>query len=140
MSVATATTTATAATLTAIAALHVAWGAGSTFPYAGDEALAEHVAGTAKPPGPRECFAVAGLLLIAAGVVGDVLPIGSRMRRVGSLGIAAILGGRGVVGVMGRTGSVVPWTPSDHFNQLDKRYYGPLCLALAAGALTAARP
>lgn len=132
----TAASTATAATLTGIAMFHAAWGAGSTFPYADRATLADRVAGSTAAPKPRDCFAVAGLLLIAAGVVGGVLPIGARTRRLGSVGIAAILGGRGALGMAGRTGSIVPWTPSERFTELDRGFYGPLCLALAGGALS----
>lgn len=131
--------TTTAAVLTGIAALHVAWGAGSTFPYANRETLADRVTGSSAAPRPRDCFAVASLLLIAAGLVGGVLPIPDTARRIGSLGVASILGGRGAIGIAGKTGAIVPWTPSEHFEQLDNKYYGPLCLALAAGALSSAR-
>jgi len=55
------------------------------------------------------------------------------------LGVAVVLAGRGAVGVAGRTGRIVPWTPSAHFNDLDKRYYGPLCLLLSSGALLSVR-
>ncbi len=131
--------TTTATTLAGLAALHVGWGAGASFPFADREVLADTVAGSNVAPGPRECFAVAGLLLSAAGLVADVLPVGAKLRGIGVLGVAAVLGGRGAVGVAGRTGSIVPWTPSERFNDLDRRYYGPLCLALAGGALSSLR-
>lgn len=124
--------------LAGIAALHVAWGLGSAFPFENRAVLADRVAGSTAVPGPRDCFAVAGLLLIAAGVVGDLFPIGERTKRIGSSGVALILGGRGAIGMAGRTGSIVPWTPSEHFNALDKKYYGPLCLSIAGGALWSA--
>ena len=54
-------------------------------------------------------------------------------------GVALVLAGRGAVGVAGRTGSIVPWTPSAHFTELDKRRYGPLCILLATGALLSVR-
>jgi len=131
--------TTTATTLAGIAVLHIGWGAGASFPFTDREALADTVAGSRDAPGPRDCFAVAGLLLGAAGLVGDALPIGHLARRVGVLGTALVLGGRGVLGVAGRTGSIVPWTPSERFNKLDQRYYGPLCLTLSGGALLSLR-
>lgn len=79
------------------------------------------------------------MLTCAAGLVADVLPIGSTARRAGVFGVALVLAGRGAVGVAGRTRSIVPWTPSTHFNDLDKRCYGPLCILLASGALLAIR-
>ena len=129
----------TASALASIAALHVGWGRGASFPFEDRATLADSVAGSTATPGPRDCFAVAGLLACAAGLVADVLPVGTAARRAGVLGVALVLAGRGAVGVAGRTGSIVPWTPSTHFNDLDKRYYGPLCILLASGALLSAR-
>lgn len=131
---------ATSSVLATIAALHVSWGFGASFPFEDQEQLADSVAGSRALPGRRECLAVAGLLACAAGLVADVLPIGAATRRVGVLGVASVLAGRGALGVAGRTGSIVPWTPSTHFERLDKRYYGPLCLLLSTGALLSARP
>lgn len=129
----------TAASLTAIAALHLGWGAGSSFPFPDREVLADTVAGSTIAPGPPECLAVAGALLVAAGVVSDVLPISPSTRRAGVVGVALVLGGRGILGLAGRTGAIVPWTPSDRFVALDRKYYGPLCLLLAGGAFRSLR-
>jgi hypothetical protein len=131
--------TSIAAALTGIAALHVAWAVGSSFPFADRSALADTVSGQSEPPGPGPTLVVAAMLLSAAGAIADVLPIGTTTRRSAVLGTALVLGGRGVIGVAGRTGRIVPWTPSARFNQLDKRYYGPLCLLLAGGALRSIR-
>ena len=90
-------------------------------------------------PGLRGCVAVAGLLICAAGLVADVLPVGTTARRAGVLGVALVLAVRGAAGIAGRTGSIVPWTTSTHFDDLDKRYYGPLCALLAGGALLSSR-
>ena len=122
-------------TLATIAALHVGWGCGASFPFDNREKLADSVAGSSAMPGRRDCFAVAGLLACAAGLVADVLPVGATTRRAGVLGVALVLAGRGAVGVAGRTEMIVSWTPSTHFNDLDKRYYGPLCLLLSSAAL-----
>lgn len=129
----------TASALAGIAALHVGWGLGASFPYEDRETLADSVAGSSSTPGPRDCFAVAWLLACAAGLVADVSPVGPAARRAGVFGVALVLAGRGVIGVAGRTGSIVPWTPSRHFNDLDRRYYGPLCILLASGALRSVR-
>ncbi len=129
----------TASALAGIAALHVGWGLGASFPFGDRETLAASVAGSSATPGPRDCFAVAGLLAGAAGLVADVLPVGPTARRAGVFGVALVLAGRGVIGVAGRTGWIVPWTPSKQFNDLDKRYYGPLCILLASGVLLSVR-
>ncbi len=81
---------------------------------------------------------MAGLLLTSAVLVSGALPLRADFRRVGALGMATVLGGRGVLGMARRTAMVVPWTPSDRFVRLDQHYYGPLCLALAAGAAISA--
>lgn len=130
---------ATSSTLATIAALHVGWGFGASFPFRDHKRLADSVAGSTATPGRRDSLAVAGLLACAAGLVADVLPLSRTPRRAGVLSVALVLAGRGAVGVAGRTGSIVPWTPSAHFNELDKRYYGPLCLLLASGALLSVR-
>ena len=130
---------ATSSTLAAIAVLHVGWACGASFPFHDRMRLADSVAGSSATAGRRESPAVAGLLACAAGHVADVLPLGATPRRAGVLGVAFVLAGRGAVGVAGRTSSLVPWTPSAHFNELDKRYYGPLCLLLASGALLSVR-
>lgn len=131
--------TATSSTLAAMAALHVGWGFGTSFPFSDRARLADSVAGTTDVPGRRECFTVAALLAGAAGLVADVIPVDGTLRRTGTVGVALVLAGRGAAGLTGNTGSIVPWTPSAHFVELDKRYYGPLCLLLAVGALLAAR-
>lgn len=131
--------TSTAVALTGIGCAHAVWGTGSAWPFADRAALADAVAGTREPPAAPECFTVAALLLAAAGLVADVAPVGTTMRRSGVLGVAAVLAGRGVAGITGRTGSIVPWAPSERFVSLDRRYYGPLCLLLAAGAFASAR-
>lgn len=100
--------------------------------------LADTVAGSRAVPRPRDSFAVAVLLLTSAALVSGAPPLRADVRRVGALGVAAVLGGRGVLGMARRTAMIVPWTPSDRFVRLDQHYYGPLCLALAAGAAISA--
>ena len=129
---------ATTIVLTGLSALHTAWGLGSSFPFRDHATLADTVAGTRTVPQPRDCFAVAGLLLTSAALVSGALPLQADVRRVGALGVATILAGRGVLGMARRTSMVVPWTPSERFVRLDHHYYGPLCLALAAGAAISA--
>ncbi len=130
---------ATACTLVAVAGLHTAWGCGSAFPFKDRTRLADTVAGADKAPAPPQCFAVAVALTAASALVADVLPLSHRVRTTGVVGLAAILGGRGLAGVVGRTADLVPWTPSARFIAIDRRYYGPFCLSLAAGALASLR-
>ena len=130
---------ASACTMAAIAGLHAAWGFGSAFPFRDRASLADTVAGLDAVPAPPECFAVAVALTTAGALVADVLPLSVRARTTGVVGVAAILGSRGLAGVLGRTADLVPWTPSPRFVAIDRRYYGPLCLSLAAGALASLR-
>ena len=124
--------------LAGMSALHTMWGLGSSFPFRDHATLADTVAGTRDVPQPRDCFAVAGLLLTSAALVSVALPLQADVRRVGAVGVATVLGGRGVLGMARRTAMVVPWTPSERFVRLDQHYYGPLCLALATGAAISA--
>jgi hypothetical protein len=120
-----------AATLACAAGLHALWGAGAAWPASDRRRLAEVVAGTDEMPSPGACFAVAGTLLVAAALVAGA---GVRRRPV-RLARAAVSAGllvRGVTGVTGTTGLLVPWTPSAGFRARDRRWYGPLCLALGS--------
>jgi hypothetical protein len=129
----------TSATLAGIGGLHVAWGRGSTFPFPTDAELTDTVAGSSVVPSPAACNAVAVALFAASALVIDV-PIGPRwVRTTGRMVVAGVLGVRGAAGVSGRTSELVGWSVSPRFRRLDRRYYGPLCLALSLGAATARR-
>lgn len=130
---------ATASTLAVLGGLHAAWGLGSSVPFRDRAVLADTVAGTPDVPAPTACFAVAGLLASAAALVADAVPVPTPLRRVGVVGVAAVLGVRGMCGLTGRTELLVGWKPSDKFVRLDRTSYGPLCMLLAAGALTSVR-
>ena len=128
-----------AAVLAGLAGLHALWGTGSSWPVADRSRLAEVVAGTEQVPPPAACFVVAGALATAAALVagtGGSHPVA----RVGRAGVTAVLTARGLAGVTGRTRLLVPWTPSPGFVALDRRRYGPLCLALGAAAATSLVP
>ncbi len=126
----------TAATLAAIGGLHVARGRGATVPFDTRDELADAVVGRRSVPPPAACNAVAGALFAAAALVADV-PIAPRdARRLGRYVVAGVLGTRGLVGIAGRTDLLSPGSMSPRFRQLDRRAYAPLCLALAAGAIS----
>ena len=130
----------TATVLAAIGVLHVAWGRGSAFPYPDRDDLADALVGQDHMPGPSPSFAVAGALFTAAALVADV-PVGSaRLRRLGVAGVAGVLGLRGALGLAGRTSVLVPRSTGERFRRLDRRYFSPLCLALAAGAASTLLP
>ncbi|MGE3194803.1 MAG: DUF3995 domain-containing protein [Microbacteriaceae bacterium] len=128
----------TAVALGAIGAIHVAWAFGSPFPFRDRATLADRVVGNEVVPGRAPSLAVAGALAAAMVVVGDRRLLPTAVRRTGSLGVAAVLAARAAFGLAGKTHVLVPGSDSPSFVQLDRRVYGPLCAALAAGALTSA--
>ena len=84
-------------------------------------------------------FAVAGLLFSAAALTAGLPRRGSRIRRLGAATVTATFLFRGLLGVSGRTQALFPDADSDRFRDLDRRYYGPLCLAIAALSAPASR-
>jgi hypothetical protein len=130
---------ATAVTLAGIGGLHLVWATGSPFPFRSRDRLADSVVGRREVPSSGACVAVAGALFAAAALVGGTPRLPANVRRVGVVGVSATLGGRGVLGLLGRTDVVSPGSSSAAFRRLDRRYLAPLCLALAAGSATALR-
>lgn len=129
-----------AAGLAAIAGVHFAWGTGSAWPARDRAALADAVVGRrdGEVPSPAACFFVAGLLAIAAALLGTPPAVAARVRRAGVRTVVAVLALRGGVGLAGRTDLLSPGSSSARFRSLDRRFYSPLCLALAALALPGA--
>jgi hypothetical protein len=126
--------------LLAAAVLHAAWGAGSAWPFPDRAALADAVIGAAEVPAPTACFAVAGALGAAGALAGGWPARCPRLRRAGTAAAAAVLAGRGVLGLAGGTRLVSPASVSARFTRLDRRVYSPLCLALAAMTALCGRP
>lgn len=134
---ATLTSRTTAAALVGIAGLHLAWGAGSSIPFATRDELADAVIGTDDVPPPAACAAVAVALLSAAALVADRPSLPQRLRTIGLLGVTATLGARAAMGFVNATEIVSPGSASPRFQRLDRRVYAPLCAALAAGSASA---
>lgn len=132
---------AASAGLFAAAGLHAAWGAGSAWPFPDRATLADATAGAADVPGPRACFAVCGALAAAGALTAGWPARYPGLQRAGAITVAAVLGGRGILGLSGRTRLVSPGATSATFTRLDRRVYSPVCLALAGvSALAARRP
>ena len=119
--------------LCAIAALHVAWGLGSSFPFRSREELATSVVGADEVPSLQACLAVASLLVVSAALVADLVPLPNRLRTFALRTVSAVLATRGVAGAVGRTSALSPGSESPTFVRLDQRFYSPMCLWLAAG-------
>jgi Protein of unknown function (DUF3995) len=129
----------TAVTLIGIGALHAMWGRGSTFPFADRDQMNDAVIGRDASQSPAACYAVAGLLTTAGALVAGLPSRRSRLRRLGVGTVAATLGARAALGFAGKTELVSPGSVSAKFREMDKRYYSPLCLALAIGAARSLR-
>ena len=133
------TVRASAGTLAVLSAMHGAWAAGSSFPAKDRRQLAQMVAGTDGAPSAAACLGVSGALGLAAALVADVAGLPRCFRISGVTVVAATMALRGITGISGQTHRLVPWTPGERFVELDRKYYGPLCLALAAGSLRSLR-
>jgi hypothetical protein len=116
--------------LGALALLHLLWAIGLWWPVADERRLVATVVGIAgaeRMPGPIPCALVVVAMLSA--ITWIWLPDGT-LRQVGLVLAATVLIIRGFL----------PWrpvwrrlTPQEPFATLDRRVYGPLCLALGAG-------
>lgn len=128
-----------AAGLLAIGGMHAGWAAGASWPFPDRAALAGHGTGRAHVPGAGPCLAVAGLLAAAAGLVAGHPRRAPRIQRGGAAGAVTVLAVRGCLGLAGRTDIVAPGSTSAAFRERDRRFYSPLCLALAVTAAPACR-
>jgi hypothetical protein len=122
---------AAAGTLGALGLLHALWATGSAWPARDRHRLANVVAGTETMPGAASCMAVAcGLATsgaLVAGFGGD-----HSIARVARAAVCGAFLVRGCAGLTGTTHHLVSWTPAAEFVRRDRRWYGPLCLGIAA--------
>jgi hypothetical protein len=139
VSAARASTAVAATVLAGLGALHVSWGFGGRWPLPDRVQLADAVAGRAAAPSPAACFAVAGALATAAALVAGRPRRAAPVRRLGAGAVVATFTARGVAGLAGRTDLLAPGSSSARFRELDRRYYSPLCLAIAGLAVPATR-
>jgi hypothetical protein len=119
--------------LAALSALHLNWAVGSTWPAADEARLADTVAGLREMPGTGSCLVV-GLGLGLASTVVSGAGGNHRSAQVVRFGVATGFIVRGALGITGNTFRLVSWKPSARFSELDRRYYGPLCLLIGASA------
>jgi hypothetical protein len=81
------------------------------------------------------CFAVAGALATGTVLVANVIPMPPPIRRFSLLGMAAVFGFRGALGLTGKTTLVSPGSDSERFIRLDRRIYAPTCFGLSVGSV-----
>jgi hypothetical protein len=122
--------------LTAVAAIHVAWGAGMRWPGRTEAELVTMVIGHKRNtmPSPFQCYLAAlaifipgAIALMLAGLVQTPLP--PWLVLLAGAAAALVFAGRGIAGY------VPAWRarhPREPFASLDRHYYSPLCLMLAA--------
>ncbi len=120
------------AVLIVLAALHLLWALGWWFPLAEERALARAVVGARgieRMPGavPSSLVVVALLFAAAWPWFGP-----SGLKTSGLAALTLVFLGRGAASYLPAWRRIVPEQP---FATLDRRAYGPLCLALGAGFL-----
>jgi hypothetical protein len=123
--------------LTAIAAIHLLWAFGLRWPVESERALVALVVGatgSTQMPGPVKCIAAAAAIF-CAGLLALALvrPIGlSGAATLPWVGAAAAL----VFMIRGVAAYLPMWRrlfAQEPFATMDRTWYGPLCLLLAAG-------
>jgi hypothetical protein len=127
--------------LVALAALHAWWGVGGRWPGHDERSLVEMVVGrtrSTRMPGLVRCMLVALALFAAAGLValqGNVISVdfgvpGARLVQAGFWMAGAVFALRGLAGFIPPIFAYADGTP---FASLNRRFYSPLCLLIAAG-------
>lgn len=124
-------------TLTVIAAIHVAWGMDSTWPFATSAQLARGVVGDrGVMPAPWMSRVVASLmfwgvllLLAAADVIGA--PVSDTLADIGAYGVVAILALRGFGGMASSAYRYSRKNDRTPFVRNDLRFFSPLVAGLA---------
>jgi len=123
--------------LTAITVIHVVWGKGVRWPRKTEAELVTTVIGHKRDtmPSPSQCY-LAALAIFIPGVIALMLaglvqtPLPPWLVTLAAAAAALVFAGRGIAGY------VPAWRarhPREPFASLDRHYYSPLCLLLAAG-------
>ena len=122
-----------------LAGVHVIWAAGASWPLPDRASLSDAVIGHDHFPPPTACLAVAVVLAVGSALVAGRPAHPDRLQRIGAAGVVGGLAMRGLLGLAGLTHLVSPGSSSPRFRRLDRRFYAPLCLTLAALATPAVR-
>ena len=127
--------------LLALSAIHAYWACGGRWPGHNEASLVERVVGRTsgmRAPSPASCIAVAAALASSAGlVVVRALAVVPRLFEVlvavGLWGTALVFLARGVAGFT----PAFRYAEGTSFYRLNRRYYSPLCLLIAAAFVAA---
>ncbi|KQV55322.1 MULTISPECIES: DUF3995 domain-containing protein [unclassified Caulobacter] len=119
-----------------LAAIHLYWGSGGRWPGHDEASMVEHVVGRTrgmKAPGLLASAAVALALATGGGLVLATIfpppPFESWLQTARWI-LFAVFAGRGVATYVP---SVFRYAEGTPFSRLNRRAYGPLCLAIALG-------
>jgi hypothetical protein len=134
-------TRAASAGLLSLAALHVVWATGSSWPLKDEAGLLDDVVGRpgGSAPSPAACLAVAACLTTAAALVSGRPRRWPAVSRAGSAGVVATFAVRCALGLAGRTDLLVAGSTSERFRERDRKLYAPICLTVAALSAPACR-
>lgn len=119
-----------------LSAVHLYWGLGGRWPGHDEASMVEHVVGRTrgmKAPGLVASAAVALALAIGGGLVlASAFPPTplEPLLKIGRWGLLAVFAGRGLATYVPPVFRYAEGTP---FWRLNRRAYGPLCLAIALG-------
>ena len=126
-----------AAALFALAGLHLYWAFGGRWPGHDEASMVEHVVGRTR--GMRAPGLVASVAVALALAIGGALVLGSQVTtpwdgwlQAARWGLLAVFAGRGLAAYAPPVFRYAEGTP---FATLNRRAYGPLCLAIALGLL-----
>lgn len=121
-----------------LAAVHLYWGFGGRWPGHDEASMVEHVVGRTrgmKAPSLAASVAVALALAVGGGLVlASGLPSSplAPWLKIGRWGLFVVFAGRGLATYVPPVFRYAEGTP---FWRLNRRAYGPLCLAIALGIL-----
>lgn len=128
-----------AGALFALAGIHLYWAFGGLWPGHDEASLVEQVVGRTR--GMRAPSRVSGVAVALALATGGLLVAATlapptpwdRLAWVGRWGLLSVFLGRGLATYVS---SVFRYADGTPFASLNRRAYGPLCLAIALGLLT----
>jgi len=127
--------------LLALSSIHAYWACGGRWPGHNEASLVERVVGRTsgmRAPSPASCVAVAAALATSAGlVVFETLAVAPRpfevLVGIGFWGAGLVFLARGVAGFT----PAFRYAEETPFYRLNRRYYSPLCLLIAAAFVAA---
>ncbi|MDP9136198.1 MAG: DUF3995 domain-containing protein, partial [Actinomycetota bacterium] len=107
----------------ALAALHIIWATGSSWPLRDEGELLDEVVGRpgGKAPSPAACLTVAGALTTAAALVSGRPRRRPWLSRTGSTAVVAAFATRGAFGLAGKTDLLVKGSSSERFRARDRQ-------------------